>query len=219
MKDLLISTEVDAPDDNARTYHHGDLRNALLTAALEILESDGLNAMSLRAVARRAGVSQAAPYHHFKDKRAIMAAAATVGHVKLAEMARQFRDQSGGKGYASLIRMGGGYVAFAKDNPNLFRLMFGPELTDYTEDKEYQGSTKLGIDMITDLLAELMDVDADAGKDAIESSGLTAWCFVHGLATLIVDNKIVCPDTSAPEFLEFIFKMFAVDYTNGPAAG
>lgn len=218
MKDILISTEVTETDDDARTYHHGDLRNALLAAALEILESDGLDAMSLRAVARRAGVSQAAPYHHFKDKRAIMAAAATVGHIKLAETARQFRDQSGGKGYASLIRMGGGYVAFAKDNPNLFRLMFGPELTDYTEDAKYQDSTKLGIDMITDLLAELMDVDADAGKDAIESSGLTSWCFVHGLAMLIVDNKIVCPDTSEPAFLEFIFKMFATAYTNGPAA-
>lgn len=219
MKDILISTEVTEADGDTRTYHHGDLRNALLTAALEILESDGLDAMSLRAVARRAGVSQAAPYHHFKDKRAIMAAAATVGHTKLAETARQFRDLSGGKGYASLIRMGGGYVAFAKDNPNLFRLMFGPELTDYTDDKEYQGSTKLGIDMITDLLAGLMDVgmDAEAGKDAIENSGLTSWCFVHGLAMLIVDNKIVCPDTSEPAFLEFIFKMFATAYTNGPA--
>lgn len=192
------------------------MRNALLISGLEILESDGLDAMSLRAVARRAGVSQAAPYHHFKDKRAIMAAVATGGHIKLAETAREFRDK-GGMGYASLIRMGGGYIAFAKDNPNLFRLMFGPELTDYTEDKEYHGSTKLGLDMIVDRLARLMKVDPEAGKDEIEASGLTAWCFVHGLATLIVDNKIPCPDTSEPAFLEFIFKMFSTAYANGPA--
>lgn len=114
--------------------------------------------------------------------------------------------------------MGAGYVAFAKDNPNLFRLMFGPELTDYTEDKEYQASTKLGLDMIIGRLATLMDVDVEAGIDDIESSGLTSWCFVHGLATLIVDNKIECPDTSEPAFVEFVFKMFATAYTNGPAA-
>ena len=218
MKDFLISTDVNIPDEDTRAYHHGDLRNALLTSALEILETDGLDAMSLRAVARRAGVSQAAPYHHFKDKRAIMAAAATVGHIKLAEMAREFRDM-GGKGYASLIRMGAGYVAFAKDNPNLFRLMFGPELTDYTEDKEYQASTKLGLDMIIDRLAQLMNVDTETGIDEIESSGLTSWCFVHGMATLVVDNKIKCPETSEPAFLEFVFKMFATAYANGPATG
>lgn len=217
MKDLLISTEAKDLENDTRNYHHGDLRSALLTSALEILESDGLDAMSLRAVARKAGVSQAAPYHHFKDKRAIMAAVATVGHIELADTAREFRDR-GGNGYASLIRMGGGYIAFAKDHPNLFRLMFGPELTDYPDDQDYQDSTKLGLDMIIERLAGLMDVDVKAGKDEIERSGLTAWCFVHGLATLIVDNKIECPDTSKPEFLEFIFKMFASAYTNGPAA-
>ena len=72
--------------------------------------------------------------------------------------------------------------------------------------------------MMTDLLAELKDVDADAGKGELWGSGLTSWCFVHGLAMLIVDNKIVCPDTSEPAFLAFIFKMFATAYTNGPAA-
>lgn len=216
MKDFLISIGSDELERDTRSYHHGDLRNALLASALEILESDGLDAMSLRAVARNAGVSQAAPYHHFKDKRAIMAAIATSGHIKLAEMAREYRDRDG-KGYASLIRMGGGYVAFAKDNPNLFRLMFGPELTDYTDDEAYQNSTKLGVDMIMERLASIMDVDEEAEKDEIERSGLTAWCFVHGLATLIVDNKIQCPDTSTPEFLDFIFKLFTAAYSGQSA--
>lgn len=218
IRDFPISIDDIEPGIGTRGYHHGNLRDALLVSALEILEIDGLEAMSLRAVARAAGVSQAAPYHHFKDKRAIMAAVATTGHTKLADMVREYRDR-GGKGYASLIRMGGGYVAFAKDNPNLFRLMFGPELTDYTEDLQYQDSTMVGRNMIADRLAELMDVDAEAGKDEIESSGLTSWCFVHGLATLIVDNKIECPDTAEPEFLDFIFKMFATAFANRPTAG
>lgn len=71
-----------------------------------------------------------------------MAGAATIGHLMLADNAKTYGNM-GGEGFASLIRMGAGYVAFAKDNPNLFRLMFGPELTDYVEDEEYLDATRV----------------------------------------------------------------------------
>jgi AcrR family transcriptional regulator len=192
-----------------RNYHHGDLRNALLHSALEILESEGLEAMSLRAVARRAGVSQAAPYHHFKDKRALIAGVSTIGHIMLADTARTFRDM-GGEGYASLIRMGAGYVAFAKENPNLFRLMFGPELTDYTGDQDYIDATKAGRSLIRTKMGEVMKIAGDPTAEMIENSTTVAWCFVHGLATLVVDNKIPSPEVDDPRFLDFIFGLFAV---------
>lgn len=193
------------------------MRNALLNCALEILVQEGLDALSLRAVARRAGVSQAAPYHHFKDKRALMAAVATTGHLKLAETARTFRD-SGRAGLSGMIRMGAGYVAFAKDHPTLFRLMFGDELTDYTEDSAYNQATRTGWRLFRECLSEVMEADGETRKEEIERAALVAWCFIHGLATLIVDNKIPCPDTSEQAFLDFVFGLFAVVDPTKPAA-
>lgn len=166
--------------------------------------------MSLRAVARRAGVSQAAPYHHFKDKRALIAGAATIGHIMLADTARAFRDRGSDDGYASLIRMGAGYVAFAKDNPNLFRLMFGPELTNYTEDPEYIEATTVGRDLIRNRIAQVMKGARDPKPGEVERSAVVAWCFVHGLATLVVDNKIPSPATDDPKFMDFVSGLFAV---------
>lgn len=178
-------------------------------SALEILEQDGLEAMSLRAVARRAGVSQAAPYHHFKDKRALIAGAATIGHSMLANTAKTFRE-NGVEGYASLVRMGAGYVAFAKENPNLFRLMFGPELTDYTEDKEYLKATRTGRDLIEARIVKMLNTKRSPTPQEVERQAIVAWCFVHGLATLIVDNKVPSPETTDPGFLEFVSNLFSV---------
>lgn len=165
--------------------------------------------MSLRAVARRAGVSQAAPYHHFKDKRALIAGAATIGHIMLADSAKKFGDR-GNDEYSSFIGAGAGYVAFAKDNPNLFRLMFGPELTNYNEDQEYIDATKIGQDLMTKRLACLMRLRRDPTDEEVERAAIVSWCFVHGLATLVVDNKIASPDVSDPRFLDFIFGLFNV---------
>lgn len=165
--------------------------------------------MSLRAVARRAGVSQAAPYHHFKDKRALIAGASTIGHIMLVDTAKTFRDM-GGSGYSSLIRMGAGYVAFAKENPNLFRLMFGPELTDYTGDQEYVEAAKAGRSLIRTKVGEVMSIAGDPTREMVENATIVAWCFVHGLATLVVDNKIPSPDVDDPRFLDFVFGLFAV---------
>src|SRR5215472_15487155 len=104
-------------------YHHGGLRDALIAAAQEILEDDGLAALSLRAVARRAGVSPAAPYHHFPDKQALLDAVAERGFDALtAAMTTRMDKVSGGA--ARLDASGIGYVAFAVANPALFGLMF-----------------------------------------------------------------------------------------------
>src|SRR6266404_6293460 len=105
-------------------YHHGDLRRALIAAARAILEEDGLSALSLRATARRASVSQAAPYHHFPDKDALLAALGAEGFDALD---RSMRDRMEGlvDPAQRLIASGTAYVAFAVENPALFQIMFG----------------------------------------------------------------------------------------------
>src|SRR5271154_1132897 len=106
------------------SYHHGDLRDALVRAGRTILEEDGLAVLSLRRVARTAGVSPAAPYHHFADKQALLDAVATQGFDALTS-AMETRMAKETDPDARLDASGVGYVVFAVENPALFRLMFG----------------------------------------------------------------------------------------------
>src|SRR5688500_3897951 len=105
----------------ARSYHHGDLRNALLEAALALIAQGRVGELSLREVARRAGVTYAAPYHHFADKSALLAAVATQGFEKLVEKfdrvaARRLAPE------AELVAMAQAYVAFALAHPSHYRV-------------------------------------------------------------------------------------------------
>ena len=108
----------------ASSYHHGALREALIRSAREILESEGYEALTLRAAARRAGVSQAAPYNHFADKAALLASIAALGFKEFAAAMRQEMSAAGDP-QARLNATGIAYVAFATSNPGLFKLMFG----------------------------------------------------------------------------------------------
>ena len=106
------------------SYHHGDLRDALLRSARTILETQGLAALSLRGVARAAGVSPAAPYHHFPDKQTLLNAVAAEGFDALTSaMEKRMATKTGLN--ARVDASGVGYVTLAVENPALFRLMFG----------------------------------------------------------------------------------------------
>lgn len=119
-----------APADSAaekgsdgRPYHHGDLRRALVEAGRRLLEREGSAGLSLRAVAREAGVSAAAPYHHFKDRAALLYAVAHEGNVALNDAVRTAFDSSEA-GQERIVAVGLAYVTFALANPALYELMF-----------------------------------------------------------------------------------------------
>ncbi|MFI8252147.1 TetR/AcrR family transcriptional regulator [Streptomyces filamentosus] len=159
-------------------YHHGDLRAALLSAAMEMLE--GGEPFSLRAVARRAGVSPTAPYRHFKDRDALESALAAEG----------FRDLlaglGGGRGLPAslpdLAEFAVAYVAFALRRPALFRVMFGKPC-DGADDERVKAA-----DALHELLADALDrVFPDADAEALASAG---WGLAHGLACLYLDGKL-----------------------------
>src|SRR5271167_4658097 len=105
-----------------RPYHHGDLSRALVDAARRILEAEGAAALSLRAVAREAGVSPAAPYHHFKDKSELLNAVARDGFARLRLGVAEAINQAGPREKGSC--MGVAYVEFAQANPALYRVMY-----------------------------------------------------------------------------------------------
>src|SRR5512136_2974044 len=103
-------------------YHHGDLKNALIEAGIEILSKEGVNGLSLRKVARKAGVSHAAPYAHFADKQALIAAISTEGYRRLNERIGAARQQYLGDPLRQLVEGAWAYVEFALNDPAHFRI-------------------------------------------------------------------------------------------------
>src|SRR6185295_610437 len=113
----------EAKSADSRPYHHGDLRRALVDAARRLLEAEGPTALSLRAVAREAGVSPAAPYHHFKDKGELLDAVAHEGWDMLNVALTQARAKATSV-KDKMTSLGVAYVCFARDNPSLYRVMY-----------------------------------------------------------------------------------------------
>jgi len=159
-------------------YHHGDLRAALLTTAMQMLENG--EAFSLRAVARNAGVSPTAPYRHFADRDALESALAAEGFRDLLAELSDGRDHPSSP--AELAELGVAYVAFALRRPALFRLMFGKACDD-ADDERVKAA-----DALHELLAAaLADIRPGADSPMLATAG---WSLAHGLACLHLDGKL-----------------------------
>jgi AcrR family transcriptional regulator len=166
-------------------YHHGDLRAALVRAAMELLEESGETALSLRAVARCAGVSPAAPYRHYADREALVSAVAAVGYRELG--ARLAAAHPSPSTPDELARVAIAYVQFALERPALFRVMFG-EPCD--RDNDERGAATVAVSGYVRAIAERTFPRADS-----EALATAIWALVHGLAFLHLDGKL---DASSP---------------------
>jgi AcrR family transcriptional regulator len=170
-------------------YHHGNLRNTLIKIAAAILESEGIKVLSLRAVARSAGVSQAAPYRHFADREALLAAVAAYGFGSLAAAMTDVAVKFAPGETVDVRALGVVYVDFATDHPNLFRLMFTHEISDWGDHPELVGAAKEAYGIINDAVSRRL---AESGTATIhpELAAVAGWAGMHGLATLIVDGQL-----------------------------
>jgi AcrR family transcriptional regulator len=173
-------------------YHHGDLRRALVEAGREVLAESGVDALSLREVARRANVSQAAPYHHFADKAELIGAIVEHGFEDFAAALRAGADATGDSALQRLTGIGLAYVRFAVANPDLFRLLFRPELrgggpggaaADAIE-KAASASYHFFLDSVE---AAVQEGSVQGSVDDVAVAALSA---VHGLSTLILDGPV-----------------------------
>ncbi|MDR7172390.1 AcrR family transcriptional regulator [Nocardia kruczakiae] len=165
---------------SATPYHHGDLPNALVRAAIELLEEGGASELSLRGAARRAGVSTAAPYRHFADRDALLSAVAAVGYRDLAAHLAAVHPEQVGTG--SLGDIAVAYVRFALTRPGMFRVMF-TESCDATSPERVAA-----VEAIHDYLESLVrQIFPDADP---EPTATAMWALVHGLAFLHLDGKL-----------------------------
>jgi AcrR family transcriptional regulator len=165
-----------------RRYHHGDLRAALLRAAEDELAASGVEGFSLRSVAKRAGVSHAAPAHHFGDVGGLMTALCTEGFERFLR-AQSAREALAEPDPASQILAAGlGYIDFAMASPALFRLMFSSAMPDRNS-AELSGA---GARAYGHLLAQIAAAGGRVGPDGRPTEDVAAaWAIVHGLADLI----------------------------------
>jgi AcrR family transcriptional regulator len=183
-----------------RAYHHGNLPAALVGCAAELIGAHGPEALTLREVAKRAGVSHAAPYRHFKDKAALLAAVAEEG---FREMTQDMVDAAGGAGPDPMDRFqatGLAYVRFAVSHPAHFRLMFGPAVPDKLAHPSLAESARQAFSTLMDQIAACQTAGLVRGGDPADLA-LPAWSIVHGLASLIVDRQVGSGDASATEEL------------------
>lgn len=172
-------TKATAP---ATAYHHGALREALLVAAEALLSEQGVEGFTLRECARRAGVSHAAPAHHFGDVRGLLTAVATDGFVRLAALMHKRREAADDDPRAKLVALGQAYIDFALRHPALFQLMFSQGRLD-PDDAPLQAAWQQTIHMLS---AALLDVTQARGLslEELPVRMLLAWSAVHGFATL-----------------------------------
>lgn len=168
----------------ARAYHHGDLRAALINAALTMLEQDGSAGLSLRAVAKAVGVSEAAPYHHFADKEALERALAAEGFERLTDRLTGALMSSGhGEDLHSLAAA---YVGFALDARGLFRLMSRQPL-DRAQSDELAALSEGALTPLAAAVARRM-LPWGADADIVGFAAMTLWTQLQGLAEILLSR-------------------------------
>jgi AcrR family transcriptional regulator len=184
-------------------YHHGDLPRSLIQAGLQVLAERGVDALTLREVARRAKVSQAAPYHHFADKADLVSAIVQHGFEDFAGALGAGADAAGGDALQRLSGMGLAYVRFAVANPALFRLLFRPELRGGTRDEPAAEAMERAGSAAYQVFLDAVRAAVEEGwvQGSVEDVAVAALSVVHGLSTLLVDGPIDLrqrpPDTLA----------------------
>jgi AcrR family transcriptional regulator len=174
---------------SATTYHHGDLKNALVQAGVEILAEEGLGGLSLRKVAKQAGVSHAAPYAHFADKQALIAAISTEGFKQLYFQIEAVLEKDRGKPEKLLIETAWAYVQFALNAPDRFKLMFSSVLE---KEKEYAEFMEISQENFSQLV-EIVEICQQAGVLRSGVSDIVAvsiWSTVHGFTSLLLEGQI-----------------------------
>lgn len=200
----------------SKQYHHGDLKASLVTAANVILQRDGADALSLRAIAAEVGVSHMAPYAHFKNKKELVQSIAEEGFVQMAiameDVAASLTSNKSIIPGELVLAYGACYLEFATTNPQLYRLMLGQVETTGRKNKKDEASKGSHSEPMNSsfmdsskkpfiLLREAFALRGD-DEEKVKAQALGAWSMVHGMAALIIEGHIQVPEgTSFKHFL------------------
>jgi AcrR family transcriptional regulator len=176
--------------DAASPYHHGALRDALLEAAERVLERDGLSGLTLRAVAREAGVSHAAPTHHFGDLTGLVSELAAIGFRQFGA-AMAFAGASGAKLPEKGMASARAYVAYAQAHPGMYGLMFRNERLDYSRPSLHEASEASFAGLARSVGAHRQEQISEEALSLDQAAAIArAWSLVHGFTMLLLDGRL-----------------------------
>ncbi len=172
-----------------KTYHHGDLRSALLTTATEMISESGVDSVTIRALAKRIGVSRTAPYRHFEDKGALLTAVAIEGYERLTTTMANVRQDQTLDPFERLSKMGEAYVLFAVENATHYRLMVENSSVQSRSTPAFREAALNARQELIDMIKEGQEkgfvIDAPA-----QEIGNMLWSMTHGLATLLINGQL-----------------------------
>jgi len=191
-----------------KSYHHGDLKNALINAGVEILSQEGVGGLSLRKVAQRAGVSHNAPYSHFPDKQSLIAAISTEGFKQLYEELDAAISSSPDDPRRQLQEGAWAYAQFAINNTDTFKIMFSGVLE---KEKEYPDLVQISHNTF-DIVVELARACQEAGflrSAPPEICAVAVWGQIHGVVSLMLEGQISHTVLDQFDLREIV--MFAID--------
>ena len=191
-------------------YHHGDLRNAMLDAADQLLASQGLQGFTLRGCARLAGVSHAAPKHHFGDVRGLLSAVAARGFERLQATLKQAIEQVGEDLDAQMQATTTAYVQFAQDNPEHFRVMFRADLLRLPDGPGPPEPMRETFRVLTNVILSQRGEPLLQSSEVVNLVGfslindiLIGWCHIHGFAHLLMEGQLaMVPPGELPQHIQ-----------------
>jgi AcrR family transcriptional regulator len=172
-----------------QTYHHGDLRNALLAAAEQLLEQQGVTAITLREVAKLAKVSHTAPYRHFKDKQALLAALAQTGFERLAQSTQASMTEAPDDPLQQLRMAMRAYVQLATSHPEMTYLMFGGVLRPFDQNETLSVASSKAFESLLQVIRNGQAVNLYQDKPT-QTLAIAAWSQVHGLSMLVTGKHM-----------------------------
>ena len=182
----------------AAPYHHGDLRRTLIETALAMVTEEGAWNFTLREVARRAGVSHAAPYNHFADKSALLAEVAALGFQTLRRQMESATPRRARSAHQTLLGIATAYIRFGVEQPAHYRLMFGPDLAERGRYPTLEEASDATFAVLTGAL-EKGQTAGEIRAGAVLDHAVAAWSLVHGLTMLLIDRRLAFVGVSSPE--------------------
>jgi AcrR family transcriptional regulator len=172
----------------SKTYHHGNLKEALITAGLDILSKKGMESLSLRNVAKQIGVSHTAPYNHFHDKQDLLAAISSAGHKQfhlvLLETFEKFKNNP----TELMTEIAWAYLQFALQNPDKFKLMFSSALEEEQKHPEFEEITQKTINLIEEII-RFCQSSGTLEEGNVYNIAINLWSSVHGFTMLVLENQ------------------------------
>ena len=174
-----------------KNYHHGDLKNALIKAGIEILSKEGVSGLSLRKAARQAGVSHAAPYAHFADKQTLIAAIASDGHSKINERLEAALARYSEDPLRQFVSVAWAYAQFGLESPAHYKITFSGVLQDEHSHPEFVEFSQRNMQVLRIIIERCREAGILNTSDTdAELQAVSLWGVIHGLVSLMIQGQV-----------------------------